>query len=160
MPEAINDTPLLLIVDDDPGDLELTKRAIADTGIRCDVRTAADGEEARDYVLNRGPFRDPARYPTPDLILLDLNMPRMDGREFLAALHRDVPNSEHIVVVVFSTSAHPDEILNCISMGAKSYLVKPHDINELDDLMRRVLEYWVACDRIPGGNHMNQEVFP
>jgi CheY-like chemotaxis protein len=149
MSQVNTGTPVLLIVDDDPGDRELASRAIINTGIPCTIQTVEDGEQARDYLLNRGEFQDASQSPKPDLILLDLNMPRMGGREFLAALQREVPNPERIVVVVFSTSSHPEEILESYSLGAKSYLVKPGDIDALEQIMRSTIEYWFERVKLP-----------
>src|SRR5262249_42937457 len=106
-----NRLAVILLVDDDPGDQELTRRALEEDVLRVDLRIVSDGEEALDYLNCRGAYAAPDAAPKPDLILLDLNMPRLNGREVLQSLKKS-PELCRIPVVILTTSQQEADILS------------------------------------------------
>jgi CheY-like chemotaxis protein len=138
----------ILIVDDDADDRLMIEDAFHDCGIGSALRFAVDGEELMDYLHRRPGFNDTARHPPPCLILLDLNMPRKDGREALAEIKSD-PMFRQTPVVVLTTSKSPDDIARCYQMGANSYITKPGDYAALLDLVRGLARYWLQLVQLP-----------
>lgn len=136
----------ILVVDDEPGDLELAKLALAQGRFQCHVTTAANGREAMAMLKREPPA--PTDVPIPDLILLDLNMPRMNGREFLEAVRED-PRISHIPVVVLTTSEQPRDIIACYTLGAVGFVTKSADLNELFRSLHGIQEYWFSTVRLP-----------
>ncbi len=123
----------VLVVEDDPGDVALVESAFAEHSIRSDLHHVADGAEALAFLRREAPFRDA---PRPDLILLDLNMPRVDGREALARIKAD-DDLKSIPTIVFTTSASTGDVLYSYNANANAYITKPID---LDDYERVVVE--------------------
>jgi len=121
---------VVLLIDDDPGDRELTRRALQQGAFRSDMRVACDGEEALDYLLHRGKYKDPQSAPVPDIILLDLNMPRLSGREVLERL-KGTAELKSIPVIVLTTSHQEEDILHSYELGCNSYIQKPVELNRL-----------------------------
>jgi CheY-like chemotaxis protein len=107
-----------------------------------------DGEELMDYLLQRGRFDGKACAPPPRLILLDLNMPKMDGREALREIKAD-PWLRHIPVVVFTTSNDTDDILSSYRLGASSFIVKPASYERLVAILASLMDYWVKAVELP-----------
>jgi CheY-like chemotaxis protein len=132
---------VILMADDDEDDTTLVKEALQESGLRSDFRSVPDGAELMDYLHRVGPHANPLAYPCPDLILLDLNMPRKDGREALKEIKSD-PSLCTIPVVIFSTSQEKEEIKSCYSAGANSYVVKPVTFEELLLLVKHLEKYW------------------
>jgi CheY-like chemotaxis protein len=139
---------VILLVEDDPGDQELTRRALKHESISVDLRIAEDGEQAMEYLSRAGAFEDPDSSPTPDLILLDLNMPRKNGREVLAELRKDERLSR-IPVVVLTTSEQEADILRSYDLGCNSYIQKPVDIDRFIESVRQLGTYWFSVVRLP-----------
>ncbi|HLN23014.1 MAG TPA: response regulator [Patescibacteria group bacterium] len=135
----------VLIVDDEPGDVDLTRLALADGPFSCNVTVAVNGEEAM-AILRRHPPHSQAQ--TPDLVLLDLNMPQMNGREVLAALKAD-PALSTIPVVVLTTSDVERDVVASYQLGAVGYVTKPLDCDALFQTIRGVEEYWFGIVRRP-----------
>ncbi len=142
------DAVVVLLVDDDDGDLELTKRAMASWDHKVDLRVARDGEEALDYLLRRGDFSDPESSPRPDLVFLDLNMPKIDGRRVLVEL-RGRPALSAVPVVIMTTSEATGEILVNYEMGANSYIIKPTDPDEFERKLKAVESFWFDVAALP-----------
>lgn len=138
---------VILLVEDDPGDQELTRRTFAREGDHHLV-IVSDGEEALDYLNHRNEFADSAWSPTPSLILLDLNMPRLDGFEFLEARKRE-PHLRRIPVVALSTSRHVDDIARAYALGVNSYISKPTNLEEFADIVRVLRDYWFRIVSLP-----------
>ena len=139
---------VILLVEDDPGDQELTRRALKHDSIHVDLRIANDGVQAMEYLTRQGEFEDPASSPTPDLILLDLNMPKRNGREVLG----DLKEHEHlsrIPVVVLTTSEQEADILRSYDLGCNSYIQKPVDIDQFTESVRRLGTYWFNVVTLP-----------
>ena len=138
----------VLVVENDPGDQELMRRGFLDMSIENELHIVNDGEEALDFLLRRGAFVDPATAPRPDLILLDLNMSRMGGREFLLQLkgHDDLIR---IPTVVLTTSSREEDVSFAYECGANSYIQKPHKMDEFVALIRSLEHYWFELVILP-----------
>ncbi|HEX5102825.1 MAG TPA: response regulator [Pirellulaceae bacterium] len=139
---------VILLAEDDPGDQELTRRALQHDVLRADLRVVENGEEALDYLYRRGRFAEPGTAPRPDLILLDLNMPKLGGREVLAELKRD-PSLCRIPVVVLTTSNQETDIVKSYDLGCNSYIQKPVDIEQFMDSVRKLENYWFEVVTLP-----------
>jgi CheY-like chemotaxis protein len=136
----------VLLVEDDPADAGLAKRAIKEGRIVCEVHHVKDGVEALDFLRRRGErFQDA---PRPDLILLDLNMPRMDGREVLAELKGD-PDLKTIPTVVLTTSDVDQDVEASYLQGANSFITKPMGMQDFIDVISRVSNYWFHIVKLP-----------
>src|SRR5437667_12818831 len=138
----------ILMADDDPDDRLLTEKALKEYRLINGIRFVADGEELLDYLRHRGKYADPAAAPVPGLILLDLNMPKKDGREALAEIKAD-PNLRHIPVVVLTTSKADEDILRSYDLGVSSFITKPVTFDGLVRVMRTLGEYWFQVVALP-----------
>ena len=136
----------ILLVEDNPDDIIFTGEALLDTPYDCVLKSARDGIEAMEY-LTRAFSYDGT--PVPDLILLDLNLPRKSGLEFLEEVKAD-GRMRFVPVVVLTTSKAEDDIRRAYCHYANSYVVKPIDINEFIELIRAVTGYWFSVSRLPG----------
>jgi CheY-like chemotaxis protein len=139
---------VILMADDDSDDRLLTKRALEASRVVNDLRFVEDGEELMDYLLQRGGYADPEAAPRPGLILLDLNMPRKDGREALAEIKKD-PALHRIPVVVMTTSKAEEDVVRSYDLGANSYITKPVTFERLVDLMKTLGTYWIEFVKLP-----------
>ncbi|HLF01028.1 MAG TPA: response regulator [Anaerolineales bacterium] len=142
-------TPIaLLMADDDEDDCLLTKDALAESHLINRLHFVHDGAELLDYLHHRGRFADPQAAPRPGLILLDLNMPRKDGREALREIKTD-PALRLIPVVVLTTSKAEEDILKTYDLGASAYVTKPVTFEGLVDVMRTLGEFWFEIVSLP-----------
>lgn len=139
---------VILSAEDDPDDRMLIADAFGEIGLRDKVVFVEDGEELLDYLFQRGGYAGPGSAPRPSLVLLDLNMPRRDGREALQQIKAH-PELRRIPVVVFSTSSDRDDILGSYDAGGNSFIVKPSDFNELVLIVKQLSEYWFTTVEIP-----------
>ena len=137
----------ILLVEDNPADARLTQEAIEDTDFRHQLHLAEDGEEAMEFLYQEGEFADA---PRPDLILLDLNLPGMDGREVLAEIKSD-ENLKSIPVIVLTTSTAQQDLLYSYGLRANSYVNKPIDRDRFNDMIKSVMEYWINISTLPPG---------
>ena len=136
----------ILLVEDDAADAHLVRLAMAETRINATLEHVVDGREALEYLRRETDrFKEALR---PDLILLDLNMPRLDGREFLVAVKADVA-LRAIPVVVLSTSDVERDVLGAYRLGAAGYVAKPLDVSEFIAEIRQLGEYWTPLVRLP-----------
>ena len=142
----------VLMADDDPDDRELTREAFAHAGLATDLRFVGDGEELLDYLNRRGEYQDPAASPWPGLVLLDLNMPRLDGREALR-LMKDDPRFRGIRVVVMTTSKAEADVVKSYDLSAASYITKPVTFEALVDVVRTLGKYWLEIVELPPDGH-------
>jgi CheY-like chemotaxis protein len=133
----------ILFVDDDPNDRELFRLAIRKAALDVSVHTAVDGSEAMAYLEGAGIYGDRGHYPFPDLVILDLKMPLVNGFEFLAWRRRS-PQFAHIPVVVLSGSGRGDDAAQASSMGAAHYLTKPNSLEELARVLSGTVGLWVT----------------
>jgi two-component system, chemotaxis family, response regulator Rcp1 len=135
----------ILLVEDSPADVELTRQALAEGRVANEVHVAEDGEVAIEFLFRRGAF---GRAPRPDLVLLDLNLPRKDGREVLAELKSD-PDLCTIPVVVLTTSAADEDILHAYRHHVNSYIRKPVRLDDLIRVVCSIDEYWLGLVALP-----------
>lgn len=142
----------ILMADDDADDRALTKEAFEEAKLANELRFVEDGEELLDYLNRRGKYADPASSPLPGLILLDLNMPRKDGREALAEIKND-PRFKHIRIVVMTTSKAEADILRTYKLSAASYITKPVTFEALVEVVRTLGKYWFEIVELPPNGH-------
>lgn len=143
--------PLILMADDDADDRLLVQDALDECHLSGTVRFVADGEELMDYLLQRGSFAAAGHAPMPGLILLDLNMPRKDGREALAEIRRH-PELRRIPVVVFTTSKADTDVRVIYDLGANSFVTKPTAFDALVKIMESLSHYWFGIVQLPPPN--------
>ena len=141
---------VILLADDDEDDRLLTADALRIVKLPSEFRTVNDGEELMDYLNHRGKHAPPASSPRPGLVLLDLNMPRRDGREALREMKAD-PELRSIPVVILTTSRREDDITRTYDLGANSLIVKPVTFEGLVEAMKVATEYWFQIVELPGG---------
>ncbi|MFA4944692.1 MAG: response regulator [Lentisphaeria bacterium] len=135
----------LLMAEDDPEDQMLVRKAFENSHLANTLAIVNDGEELLDYLNHRPPFTDA---PRPDLILLDLNMPRLDGREALAAIKQD-PDLRSIPVIVLTTSSAEEDILRSYDLGVSSYIQKPVTFDKLREVVMTLGRYWFEIVTLP-----------
>ena len=138
----------ILLADDDEDDRLMTTEALKEHRVANDVRCVKNGEELLDYLKRRGEYADPATSPKPGIILLDLNMPKMDGRESLARIKTD-PTLRRIPVVVLTTSKAEEDVLRSYDLGVNSFIIKPVSFAALVEVLRSVREYWFEIVELP-----------
>ena len=141
----------ILMVDDDKDDQLLVGKALKENGVANPFQCLMDGDEMLDYLKRKGKFTDPGASPRPCLILLDLNMPRMDGRKALLFLKAD-PELKKIPVIVLSTSKAEEDIIRSYNVGANSFITKPNDFNGLVSIAEAIQKYWLRIVELPPGN--------
>jgi chemotaxis family two-component system response regulator Rcp1 len=135
----------VLLVEDNPGDIRLTKEALREGRLLNNVSVVADGVEALLFLRRQGKY---AQAPKPDLILLDLNLPKKDGREVLAEIKAD-PNLRRIPVVVLTTSAAEEDILRTYDLHANCYITKPVDLEQFLRVVKSIEDFWVSIVKLP-----------
>lgn len=128
----------ILVVDDDPGDVLMIEEALADSDVEKVIDVVSDGEEAMEFLRAEGRHEDARR---PDMILLDLNMPRMDGRQVLGAVKQD-EDLRTIPIVVLTTSNADTDIVGSYTLQANAYVTKPIDLDDFNDVVRRIDEFF------------------
>ena len=136
----------VLLVEDDPGDVLMTREAFEDNKVRNRLHVVSDGVEAIEFLRKQDAHADA---PTPDLVLLDLNLPRMDGREVLAELKAD-DVLRQIPVVVLTTSEAEEDVVRSYSLHANAYVTKPVDFDRFIDVVRQIDDFFVSVVRLPG----------
>lgn len=137
----------ILLVEDNPGDVDLTLEALEEAKIRNNVHVAKDGVEAMSFLRREGPYEEA---PRPDLILLDLNLPKKDGREVLKEVKEDV-DLKRIPVVVLTTSEAEQDILDAYEYRANAYIVKPVDFERFFRTIQTLEDFWLTVVRLPRG---------
>ncbi|GEL73022.1 MULTISPECIES: response regulator [Myxococcus] len=135
----------ILLVEDNPGDVRLTIEALKEGKVRNRLSVARDGVEALAFLRRQGAYADAAQ---PDLILLDLNLPRKDGREVLAEIKVD-PALRRIPVVVLTTSKAEEDILRTYDLHANCYIAKPVDLEQFISVVRSIDDFWLSVVRLP-----------
>jgi len=135
----------ILMVEDNPDDIELTMEALKDAKVNNIVKVVKDGEQAIAYLRCEGEYQGALR---PDLILLDLNMPRRDGREVLKEI-KNHPNLKRIPVVILTTSQAEEDILNTYDLHANCYITKPVDFDQFLKVIRSIEDFWLTVVRLP-----------
>lgn len=135
----------ILLVEDNPGDVRLTREALKDGKVLNRLNVVSDGVEAMEYLRRQGQY---AAAPRPDVILLDLNLPRKDGREVLAELKVD-PELKRIPVVVLTTSDAERDVLQAYDLHANCYITKPMDLVQFTTVVRAAEDFWLTIVRLP-----------
>lgn len=135
----------ILLVEDNPGDIRLTKEALKEGKVLNDLYIAQDGIEAMAFLHREGAFAD---MPRPDLILLDLNLPKKDGHEVLADIKSD-PDLKSIPVVILTTSSSDEDVLKTYELHANCYITKPVDLEQFITVVQSVEDFWFAIVRLP-----------
>lgn len=143
-----NQSKEILLVEDNPDDVELTRIAFAEAGSGYTIRVVTDGAQAVDYLLGRGEHAGRDTSDLPALVLLDLNLPKLDGREVLQAIRAN-PASRALPVVVLTTSAEPMDVGSVYELGANSYIQKPVEFERFVDVVRQIGLYWLVLNQSP-----------
>jgi CheY-like chemotaxis protein len=138
----------LLVVEDSNEDFRMLKRLMQRFEVKNPIYRCNDGDEVLDYLYREGAYDNPNSAPRPSVILLDLNLPGVDGRYVLERIKQDVTFKE-IPIVVFTTSSNPKDIELCYQKGANGYLIKPMDYGELQNIMRAFVNYWLEANVAP-----------
>jgi two-component system, chemotaxis family, response regulator Rcp1 len=141
----VNSDVVILLVEDNDGDVRLTREALAEGKVHNRLIVASDGIEALSVLRKLGAYADT---PRPDLILLDLNLPRKDGRQVLAEIKQD-PELMRIPVVVLTTSKAEEDILRTYNLHANCYITKPVDFDKFVSVIRTIDEFWLSVVRLP-----------
>jgi len=135
----------VLVVEDNPNDVTIIKRAMRKSDVKCELYFARDGEEAIDTLYQKGEFEDT---PRPDLILLDINLPKINGLEVLAKIKED-DRLKRIPVIVLTISEREEDMVKAYDSGAASYMTKPVDSKDFERLIRTVQDYWRIARILP-----------
>jgi chemotaxis family two-component system response regulator Rcp1 len=142
---ATDGSKTILLIEDNRGDIRLIQEALKNTTVHCQVAIARDGMEAMAYLRQDGDFANAVR---PDLILLDLNMPKKDGREVLAEIKAD-PTLKHIPVIVLTTSRNEEDISKSYDLHVNCYISKSRNLPELFKIVRGIEEFWLETATLP-----------
>ena len=138
----------VLVAEDDPSDIFFLQRAFTLAGLSTSLHFVRDGQEAIDYLEGEKSYSDRTTHPFPDLLLLDLKMPRINGFDVLVWL-RQQPRLKRLLVTVLTSSDQPQDINRAYDLGANSYLLKPHTSEHLSDLVRHLQKYWLELNHGP-----------
>jgi two-component system, response regulator len=139
---------VILMADDDADDRFLAEGALKEARLKNEMRFVFDGEELMDYLCHRGQYTNPESSPRPGIILLDLNMPRKDGREAIIEIKRD-PDLRRIPIVVLTTSKAEEDVIRTYDLGVCGYVTKPVSFDELINVMKVIGKYWFEIVVLP-----------
>ena len=148
MPETNCERTVVIIAEDDPDDRLMIREALHDACPNAQVHFVIDGAEMLDYLYHRGKYATGKNVPPPELVLLDLNMPKKSGMEVLEEIKKDA-GLRSIPVVVLTTSHSPDHIARSYELGGNGYITKPETYGELVEIMRNLNRYWFQTVRLP-----------
>ena len=143
--ETICEAVEILLVEDNPGDVRLTQEVLKDGKVRNNMSVVMDGVDAISFLQQTGEY---AGAPRPDIILLDLNLPKKDGREVLAEIKAD-SNLKHIPVVVLTTSSAEQDIFRSYDLHANCYVTKPVDLDQFIKVMKMIEDFWLTIVKLP-----------
>lgn len=152
--KIINKPIVILIAEDDAEDRMLVQDALNESRLANEIRFVEDGEQLLEYLNNRGEFSDKSKNPLPGVILLDLNMPKMDGREALREIKKD-PRLRIIPIVVLTTSQAEEDVLRSYDLGVSSFITKPVTFASLVEIMKILGKYWFEIVELPGKSSKN-----
>jgi two-component system, chemotaxis family, response regulator Rcp1 len=142
----------ILLVEDNPGDIRLTQEILKESKIHNNLNIVMDGVEAMEYLRKEGAYKDATR---PDIILLDLNLPKMNGKEVLAEVKTD-PDLKRIPVVVLTTSVAEQDILRTYDLYANCYITKPIDLDQFITVVKLIEDFWLTIVKLPLNNEKNK----
>lgn len=138
----------ILLAEDNPADVEITQEAFKRGKLGNKMFVVRDGREALDYLFHQGEYQDKAAYPTPDLILLDIKMPKVDGLEVLEKIKRD-EELKRLPVIMLTVSDREADVIKAYNTGVNSYIVKPVKFSDFLEVVARVKEYWITITKLP-----------
>jgi CheY-like chemotaxis protein len=138
----------ILLVEDNPADIKITQRALRESDLSVDLIVLRDGEEALDYLLRRGQYADDPNWRNPDLILLDLNLPRLSGQELLTRI-RGEADLNTVPVIVLTTSHRQEDVEAVYAAGANTYIEKPQDFTRFVQVLQTIQRYWLEMALLP-----------
>ena len=138
----------ILLVEDNPADIKITQRALRESSSHVQLIIVRDGQEAVEYLLRQGAHSQDGNWRRPDLILLDLNLPRLTGREVLERI-RATPELRSVPVVILTTSSRTEEIQDLYTAGANTYIEKPQDFARFVDVLKIIQRYWLDTALLP-----------
>lgn len=144
----MKETHTILLVEDNPADIQITRRALRDSNLPVELIVVRDGQEAIDYLLRQGGHDADANWRKPDLILLDLNLPRLTGREVLLRVRAD-RGLRLVPVVVLSTSNRQEDVEDLYANGANTYIQKPQDFGRFVEVLQTIQRYWLDTALLP-----------
>lgn len=139
---------IVLLVEDNPADQQLTIRAFKKGHINTNLQIASDGVEALEYLLGEGKFADRNAYPFPDLVLLDINMPKKDGKQVLKEIKAD-EELKRVPVVMLTTSDQDRDIIDSYNLGVNAYISKPVHINDFMQAVNKLEDFWFSLNTMP-----------
>jgi CheY-like chemotaxis protein len=138
----------VLLVEDNPRDVRLTQRAFQQAGLPHDLRVVRDGDEALAYLHREGAYKETETAPRPDVILLDLNLPRMGGHELLREVKQD-SRFKQVPMIVLTTSERPDDVRLAYDAGANAYLLKPVEFSRFTEVIGQLGKFWLEIVELP-----------
>ncbi len=138
----------ILLVEDNPADIKITQRALRESELSVELVVVRDGQQAVDYLLRQGTYAHDESWHVPELILLDLNLPRLTGREVLERI-RSTPMLRSVPVVVLTTSRRREDVQEVYAAGANTYIEKPQDFRRFVDVLRTIHRYWLDTAILP-----------
>ena len=150
---------VILLAEDDGNDAEIFTHALAKSGVEAKLHIVGDGEEVMDYLQGRGKFRNRRAHPFPDIIVLDLKMPRVNGLELLEWLGKS-PQYGRLPKIMLSGSGLQDDVEHAYRLGVNTYFTKPFRMEKLQELLRTLIEYWSKSERPEHRSHERQERRP
>ena len=136
----------ILLIEDNPGDARLTQEALKEGKVRNNLHIAYDGEEATDFLFKRNQYKNA---PRPDLIILDLNLPKKNGQEVLAEIKAD-DSLKSIPVIILTISKAEEDIIRSYNLHANCFLIKPIDLNQFFEVVRSIEDFWLTLVKLPG----------
>jgi two-component system response regulator len=139
----------ILLVEDNPGDSRLAKEALKESKLKNNLYVAEDGVEAMNFLYKKGKY---SKMPRPDLVILDLNLPKKDGREVLAEIKND-DNLKRIPVVILTISKAEEDILKTYNLHANCYVTKPLDLDQFMKVVRSIEDFWLTIVKLPNGKN-------
>ncbi|OGX19176.1 MAG: hypothetical protein A2Y04_05390 [Omnitrophica WOR_2 bacterium GWC2_45_7] len=152
--EMMENQPMdILLVDDNDADIKITERAFKRAKFRNNLFVACDGQEALDFIFRQGAFQDKDKYPTPDVILLDINMPKLNGFEVLQRLKSN-GEFNYIPVVMLTSSRSQEDIFRSYSQGAASYIQKPVEYENFTQIIDGFNFYWHVINKLPDSKYL------
>jgi CheY-like chemotaxis protein len=141
-------THAILLVEDNPADIKITQRALRESDLAVDLIVLRDGQEALDYLLRLGPYADDLSWRSPDLILLDLNLPRLSGQEVLTRIRAEAELNT-VPIIVLTTSHRREDVEAVYAAGANTYIEKPQDFTRFVQVLQTIQRYWLEMALLP-----------